>query len=199
MRRERTEFEEFVVFCLVVVSIFLCGYAKGGRDERYKQSNPVEVTLTQPVEIESVTPVVASHRGFISLNVGLSSELQEFASLECESKAVPFEVVMAVMSVENQKFDPKVISLSNDYGLMQINKINHAWLRDKHGIDNLLDAKQNIRAGIIILSNLYEKYAHVNEVLMAYNHGEAGAKRLWSKGIYETAYTRKVMEKLGEL
>lgn len=43
---------------------------------------------------------------------------------------------------------------------------------------------------------LFEKYEDPEKVLMAYNMGETGAKRLWDKGIYETDYTNKVIKNI---
>lgn len=39
---------------------------------------------------------------------------------------------------------------------------------------------------------------NINE-RMAYNCGEAGARRLWRKGITSTAYSRKVLAKMAEI
>lgn len=46
-----------------------------------------------------------------------------------------------------------------------------------------------------MLSELISKYDSVTLALMAYNNGEAGAKRLWDDGIYSTSYTRNVLSK----
>jgi hypothetical protein len=76
---------------------------------------------------------------------------------------------------------------------MQINVVNHDWLSETYGITDFLDPYQNVFAGIQMYLKYYHKYGEVNMALMAYNHGEAGAKRMWDKGIYETDYTRKVI------
>lgn len=124
-------------------------------------------------------------------NNRLSYELQEMMQFYCRKYGVPYAFALAVAEKESS-FNPDVISRSDDYGLMQINKINHDWLRDK-GIDpNTYEG--NIEAGIYILSQKINRYGDLTLALMAYNCGDAGAKRLWDAGTYSTAYSRTVMD-----
>lgn len=108
----------------------------------------------------------------------------------CEKYDVPVDLILAVIYVES-KFDPNAISATEDYGLMQINRVNHAQLEKDLGITNILNPAQNIESGVYIFSKLLNKYSE-SEALMAYNLGESGAKRLWAQGVYETEYTREV-------
>ena len=98
---------------------------------------------------------------------------------------VPEDVVFAVMEVESG-FKHDVVSRTNDYGLMQINRINHAEMERLFGYDNMLAPHQNVVSGIYILSTLYNKYETDAQVLMAYNMGESKAKEYWSRGIMRT-------------
>lgn len=107
-------------------------------------------------------------------------------------------MVLAVMDQESD-YREKVISKTNDYGIMQINKVNHEWLKEELGIDDFLDAEQNILAGIRMLSELTEKYEDPHQVLMAYNCGEAGAKKLWKQGKTTSEYSREIMIRAEEL
>lgn len=92
-----------------------------------------------------------------------------------------------------------MVSRTNDYGLMQINICHKDFLRKKLQVTDLLDERQNIKAGVYMLSDLVNRYEDRDRALMAYNCGEAGAKRLWEKGVYSTAYSRKVIETAAEL
>lgn len=56
------------------------------------------------------------------------------------------------------------------------------------------DAEDNIIAGAYMLGQYLSKYGDENLALMCYNCGEAGAKRLWAKGIYSTKYSRSILE-----
>ena len=130
-------------------------------------------------------------------NIPLADDLQLYTYNLCEEYGITlhYPLVLAVMGHES-RYDEKVISRTNDYGLMQINKVNHNWLREKLSITDFLDAKQNIHAGVYMLSTYLNKYATVNEALMAYNMGEGGARKQWAAGNYSTAYTTKVLNVL---
>ena len=38
-----------------------------------------------------------------------------------------------------------------------------------------------------------EKYPDTHQMLMVYNMGEAGAKKCWNNGIYNSRYSRKIV------
>lgn len=134
-----------------------------------------------------------SDRNFQPIKCKLDEDTQEFAYYLAEAYNIDFSLIMAIMKVESN-YKPDTVSSTNDYGLMQINKCNHAMLKDKLGINDFLDPEQNIRAGCYILRKLFEKHEDVGLVLMAYNMGENGASRLWSNGIFESNYSKKVIE-----
>lgn len=123
----------------------------------------------------------------------LSKEVLEYTYELCQSKNANFGLVMAIIENESQ-FKSDAISPTNDYGLMQINKNNHTWLSEELGITDFLDSKQNIQAGVHILSLFSNKGYTEHQVLMCYNLGESGAMRKRSNGIYETGYSRKVID-----
>lgn len=134
-----------------------------------------------------------SELGFIPFEVEMDDELQEFIYCLSYGYNIDYAFVMGVMQTESE-FKSDVVSSTNDYGLMQINKINHEWLEEKLGITDFLDPYQSSRSGLYILRNLFEKYEEPEKVLMAYNMGEGGAAKLWKQGIYETNYTNKVLK-----
>lgn len=134
---------------------------------------------------------------FVPLECALSDDLQEYTYYMCQAYYIDFDFVMALMFTESS-FRTDVVSKTNDYGLMQINSINHKELEDKLGITDLTDGYQNIRAGLYILRGLFEKYDDEAKVLMAYNMGEYGASVLWKRGVYTTSYTNKILAKADE-
>jgi soluble lytic murein transglycosylase-like protein len=107
-------------------------------------------------------------------------------------------MVLALMDQESD-YREKVISKTNDYGIMQINKVNHEWLKEELGIEDFLEAEQNILAGIRMLAGLAAKYEDPHLVLMAYNCGENGAKKLWKQGKTTSQYSRSIMARAEEL
>lgn len=125
-------------------------------------------------------------------DIPLSEELQEFTFNRCRDAGLDYELVLALMGHESS-YQATATSATNDYGIMQINQCNHAWLTEALGITDFLDAEQNITAGTEILARLAERYNDPHQLLMAYNMGEAGAKKLWTKGIYTSKYSREIM------
>lgn len=121
----------------------------------------------------------------------LDKDMQEFIYFLCKGYNIDFYLVMGIIKQESN-FEENAISSTNDFGLMQINKINYEWLHDTIGIDNLLEPRQNVRAGLFVLRKLFESYTDADMVLMAYNMGETGAKSLWNEGIFSTNYTQNV-------
>lgn len=129
---------------------------------------------------------------FTPLDCKMPEEQQEFTYYLCAGYNIDFALVMALIQNESD-FEPAVVSTTNDYGYMQINQINHRWLRDTIGVTDFTDPYQNIRSGVFVLRKLFERYQDTNMVLMAYNMGEDTACQLWEKGIYSTDYTEKIL------
>lgn len=138
-----------------------------------------------------------SDSDFVPLDCGLSEDLQEYTYYLCEAYYIDFDFAMALMFTESS-FKADTISATGDYGLMQINKCNHKSLSSALGISDFTEPYENIRAGLYILRGLFEKYDEPALVCMAYNMGEYGASVLWEQGIYETAYSNKVLAKADE-
>lgn len=130
---------------------------------------------------------------FIPLDVPMDTRLQEYVFYLSEAYDIDFTLVMALIQHETN-FEAGAISPTNDYGLMQINSINHTYLAEELGITDFLDPYQNVKAGMFVLRKLFEKYETPEKVLMAYNMGEAGAARLWEQGIFEVNYSKEILE-----
>lgn len=130
---------------------------------------------------------------FVPLNVPMNEDLQEFIFYLSAGYNIDFTLVMAMIQQESS-FQTDVISTSNDYGLMQINEMNHPYLTEQLGITDFTEPHNNIRSGMFILRKLFEKYETPEKVLMVYNMGEYGASILWDQGIFESNYSRKVLE-----
>ena len=135
---------------------------------------------------------------FVPLGVPLDSDVQEFIYYLSKGYNMDFTFVMAIIQQESG-YQPDAVSNTDDYGLMQINKVNHGYITDEIGVTNYLDPYENVRAGMFILRKLFEKYETPEKVLMAYNLGESGAKALWNKGVFETNYSKSVQRIQSEL
>lgn len=152
----------------------------------YGQPDGKIFSWDMPVEWESSLE-------FTPLNVPMDEELQRFVFYLSAGYDIDFTLVMAMIQQESS-FQTDVISNSNDYGLMQINEMNHPYLTEQLGITDFTEPHNNIRSGMFILRKLFEKYESPGKVLMAYNMGEYGASILWNQGIFESNYSRKVLE-----
>ena len=129
-------------------------------------------------------------------DIPLSEDLQVYTYTRCAEYGIEehYELVLAMMWQESH-FTPDLISKTNDYGIMQINKRNHEWLSDLLGTTDFLDVHQNIDAGTYIIAKLLRKYDDENKALMAYNMGERAASLNWQAGNYTNEYSRSVMAK----
>lgn len=164
-------------------------------------------TKVQTVENEPVVPYGAieyvelinmhewqTDADFQAVDCALDADVQEFTYYLSYGYNIDFYLIMALMEQESM-YEADAISSTGDYGLMQINKCNHEWMSEELGITDFLDPYQNVMAGTYEIYRLFEKYGDTNKVLMAYNMGEGGARKLWNQGIYETNYTRSIAEK----
>lgn len=131
---------------------------------------------------------VIEEQGFEPWDIPLSDDLQQYIYSLCEEYNISYAIVVAMIDVESS-FDSKVVSGTGDYGLMQINAINH-----KEDMD-YLNPYDNVEHGIKALNRLAKKYNEADLVAMCWNCGETGARKLWEQGIYSTEYSRKILAK----
>lgn len=130
-------------------------------------------------------------------DIPLSAELQEFTYEKCVQYDVDYLMALAIMQQES-KFQPDLICDEN-YGLMQINRGNHQYLRDALGTKDFLDPKQNIEAGVFWLSGIFQNNSDPERILMVYNMGGSIAQELWDLGRDSTGYSRGVMRAMDEI
>lgn len=134
---------------------------------------------------------------FIPLDVPMDEDLQQFVFYISKANNIDWTLVMAMINHESS-FKADAISKTHDYGMMQINQGNHEWLSKTLGVTDFLDAQQNIRCGIYILHQLFEKHDNTHLVLMSYNMGEGAASRLWSGGVHSTPYSERITQTQAE-
>lgn len=120
-------------------------------------------------------------------DVPLPAEIIEYTVDTAEKYEINPALVFAVMKVESN-FD--FLAKSSDgscYGVMQINSINYEMLKTHLSINNLMDARENIKSGCFILSELLEKYP-LERALVCYNCGEN------ANDYQSTEYSRNVLK-----
>jgi len=126
-------------------------------------------------------------------DIPLSEELQDYIFSITAEYGVPCDVVISIINRETN-YRANATGAAGERGYMQIHPINFEWLTDELGITDFYDPEQNILCGVYMLSRLYDKYDTTTEVLMCYNCGEAGAKRLWAQGVTSTEYSRAITD-----
>ncbi|MDL2301825.1 lytic transglycosylase domain-containing protein [Lachnospiraceae bacterium OttesenSCG-928-D06] len=175
-----------VLLLLVLVGGFI------GRITAPKEVETIRITKTVSVpsyEVDKL-PEVETPTYF---DIPLSHSLQNYLYEICADEEVPVTLVMAMIDHES-KFNPEVVSATDDYGLMQINKINHDQLAEDYQCADMLNPYQNIFCGVKVLSSYLKEYDNdYVKALMCYNMGEYGAKKSWSNGITNTDYTVSVL------
>lgn len=182
-------------FILLAIVIFIAGLSLGffaGKKYAIKNLPPQEdATINTSIpETEPETPSLELPTT-IYYDCPLSEELQDHIRMLCEGFAVPMPLVIAQIQVESN-YIADVISPTGDYGLMQINKINHRRFEREYGITDFLDPYQNVFCGIKMLSESLSCYGDLDKALMAYNLGIGGAQKLWRQGIYTSSYVEKI-------
>ena len=157
---------------------------------------------TTKIETKNNTPntekeVIAISEGFKFLtDIPLDSELQSFIYNMCVQNNIEYELILALIWRESQ-FNPDLTYYNTngttDSGLMQINDVHRENLKKK-GINNLFDPKQNIKAGIGIITPYLKKYDD-KTALMAYQKGVSGMKSYKKRGIDATKAVNEIISK----
>ena len=151
------------------------------------------VTVYEPVPMpvyqERELPEITEHYMF---DIPLSHSLQNYLYEICADEGLPVSLILAMIETESG-FNPEVISRTNDYGLMQLNKINHEWLNEQYRAADMLNPYQNVFCGVKIISSFVKKYDDYGKALMAYNMGDYGARKAWENGVTSTKYSEKIL------
>lgn len=191
-RKRRRNYGPAIALALVCAAIFAAGYYAGvSAAEPVLESTATPEASVAPSPTPTPSPEAVLWRDDIVTDGNLLDyDLQMTMQACCEKYGVPYALALAVADVES-RFDPTATSGTNDYGLMQINQVNHGWLLEQ-GIDPMTP-EGNIEAGVLFLSDYLTAYGDPEMAIMAYNCGPGGAQKLWAAGTYHTEHSQKVM------
>lgn len=117
----------------------------------------------------------------------------------CNEKGIDYYIAVALIEWESGYHYDANGDSGNSKGYMQVYEKWHKERMEAEGVNDLYNPYGNIRVGINYLSELYKKYDNWSSILMCYNMGESKAEELWSKGIYESAYSREIQERAQEI
>ena len=203
--RHRRAYMRLVTFVLIggVIGFFL-----GKNIASVKTiTQTVEVPVYETVEVPVYETVVLSTdeselptdtSDVFLYDVPLSDSLQRYLYEICADEGVPVTLVMAMIEYESG-FDPEAVSQTDDYGLMQINAVNHEWLNEEYRCADMMNPYQNVFCGVSIISSYIERYdGDLTKALMAYNMGDSGAQEAWSNGVTCTSYAADILSLMAE-
>ena len=130
-------------------------------------------------------------------DIPMPLEHQVYIYQLCEEKGIEYELILGMIQLESN-FDANLVchnsNKSVDRGYMQINSCREKELKNQ-GYTDLLDPYQNLEIGINIIADLLNRYEDEHIALSCYNKGENGFKKNYAdKGIYQTAYSQRVIE-----
>lgn len=151
------------------------------------------VTISEKVEVPVYkSDMLIENADVFLYDIPLSDSLQRYIYEICADKNVPVTLVLAMIEHESG-FNPEAVSATDDYGLMQINTVNHEWLAEKYRTADFLNPYQNAFCGITIIGGYIEKYEDYGKALMAYNMGDYGAQKAWENGVTTTNYSTTIL------
>ena len=129
-------------------------------------------------------------------DIPLSEDIQKYAYNKCQESGIDYSIFLGLMRKESS-FNPDAVSKTNDYGLCQINKCNHNWMREVFGSDwDPMNPYDSIDASIFMLSEYTKDYNcdNYHVLLMNYNMGHGNAVECFNSGIYSSKYSRAIMD-----
>lgn len=178
---------------LLIVLVVMAAIAFGiGRVTAPAKTKTVTVTETVEVPVYS-TDKLPEISDIFYFDVPLSHSLQRFIYEVCADENVPVTLIYAVIEHESQ-FDPEIISKTDDYGLMQINAVNHTWLNEEYRCADILDPYQNVFCSVKIIGSYVSRYdGDLTKALMAYNMGDYGARKAWENGVDKISYSTTIL------
>jgi len=190
-RTKRVNKQRFVRL-LTVIAVLIATAFTIGRLTAPTKTDTVTVTKTVGVPVYS-TDKLPETSDIFYFDVPLSHSLQRYIYEICADENVPVTLVYAMIEHESQ-FNPEIVSKTDDYGLMQINEVNHTWLNEEYRCADMLDPYQNVFCGVKIIGEYVNRYdGDLTKALMAYNMGDYGARKAWENGVKEITYSNTIL------
>lgn len=182
---------------VLAVAFIITAYSMASADDcqeaKRRAQQPQTVVQETQKEVAELPRPEEPERTYY--DVPLTEELQDIIIDAAESCGVDTVLVLAVIEKESGYNPDASGDNGKSQGLMQIWRSAHKKRMKKLGAVNLYDPRDNVLVGIDILAEKLEKYEDAEKALIAYNAGDAGAKKhYFSKGIYSSSYSRAVLK-----
>ena len=187
---------------VLAVAFIITAYSMASVDdyqEAKRRAEPAAVTKAEePSELEEPAASEEPERTYYDLP--LTEDIQDIIIDVSEKRGVDPALVLAVIEKESGYNPDASGDNGRSQGLMQIWRNAHEKRMKKLGAVNLYDPRDNVLVGVDILAEKLEKYEDAEKALIAYNAGDAGAKKhYFSKGIYSNSYSRAVLKIVEEI
>lgn len=190
-REKQPKIKRNRILTVLIALVFIGGIAgffigRGSAPEK-------TLTVTKTVEVPVYESAMLAETAEVFLyDIPLSDSLQRYIYEICAEEGVPVTLALAMIEHESG-FNPEAVSSTDDYGLMQINSVNHNWLEEKYRTADMLNPYQNVFCGISIIGGYIEKYEDFDKALMAYNMGNYGAQKAWENDVTSTKYSESIL------
>ena len=180
MKKQKLK-DDIICFCAVAFFVLFFGFAI--------------IATAEPADAAETTETITA-KVTLYEDIPLDLDLIEHIQGLCCDYNIPIEIALAVIEQESS-YEADAVSSIGAKGLMQVQEKYHQDRMENLDCTDLFDPYQNTMVGMDHLGELLEKYdSNIYKALTAYNRGETGAyKQFFSKGIYESDYTREVLEK----
>ena len=177
--------KDAAIFAIALISLVVLLVVKPPVDE--PEATPEEVwheiaqiTIPDPPKVYAAVPI--------------SHETQDILKAACEEWGVPYELALAVCFRETGYKDLETeYDGKHYYGMMAVQLESATQYMEKCGVSDLSGMSERLRVGCCILGDYLSRY-DVHLALMCYNLGENRAIGWWRHGIYETEYSRDIVE-----
>lgn len=192
-RRRKMYFRRLIMVAVLITVAVSIGCVRSIDKECSLGLEPLpEEAYSDPVPAPPIEPEYPLY------DIPLSPDLQKLTYEWCMEWNVDPVMVYGIVDTESE-FRADLISETDDYGLMQINKSNHQYIIDSLGPTNFLDPAQNIRAGVFFLSGICKSNTDPEKILMVYKMSGSVAQAMWDVGRESTWYSREVLRTMDEI
>lgn len=113
----------------------------------------------------------------LASNVPTKSEMREMVRATAKTHGLDSSLALAIATQESG-FDQRAVSPANAIGTMQVIPTSGDWASDLVGRDlNLLDAQDNVTAGVAILARLVETSPSLDTAIAGYYQGQSSVRK----------------------
>ena len=197
-RRRQARRRLMALVALTVLAFVLLVLVTARVLEELKPAETVEKTHAETTGAVQLLPLLEREETakpiFYCEDIPLTEEEQMELFNAADAFDIWYPLAVAMVDVETS-FQNVAGDGGASIGYLQVNGTLHTDLMEQVGATDLWVPRDNFRTGLAYLAQQMERTDTVHKALMAYNMGPSGAAAVWERGIYESEYSQKVMER----